>query len=65
MANHDQWLELTIIEKIELIGKVVHLIQNNASTFKMMQSIIKVETMLGTFNDIKINDNGLHDNSRD
>lgn len=65
MANHDKWLELTIIEKIELIGKVVHLIQNNTSTFKMMQSIIKVEIMLGTFNDIKINDNGLHDNSRD
>lgn len=65
MANHKEWIELTIIEKIDMVGKLTHLLQNDLSSYNLFKSQIKISELMGKFNEIKINKNELHDNSGD
>ena len=58
MANHQQWQELTIIEKIELVGKVTHLLQNDLDSFNAMKNWVEASELLGLFNEVKINNEG-------
>jgi hypothetical protein len=55
MANHQQWQNLTIIEKIDLVGKLTHLLQNDEDSFKAFKSWIDASELLGLFNEVKIN----------
>lgn len=41
MANCVSYLKLTTIEKVELIGKIVHLVQNDEMSFLLAKSMIK------------------------
>jgi len=65
MPNHNEWIELTIIEKIDMVGKLTHLLQNDLSSYKFFKSQIIISELTGKFNEVKINDNELHDNARD
>jgi hypothetical protein len=58
MANHQQWQELTIIEKIDLVGKVTHLLQNDLDSYKAMKNWVLASELLGLFNEVKINNEG-------
>ncbi len=58
MANHQQWQELTIIEKIDLVGKLTHLLQNELEFYNSFTKHIKVAEELGLFNEVKINNEG-------
>jgi len=58
MANHQQWLELTIIEKIDLVGKVTHLLQNDEDSFTALKNWVQASELLGLFNEVKINNEG-------
>jgi len=55
MANHQQWQDLTIIEKIDLVGKVTHLLQNDIDSFNAMKNWVQASELLGLFNEVKIN----------
>jgi len=55
MANHQQWQDLTIIEKIDLVGKLTHLLQNDEKSFDAFKSWIEACDLLGLFNEVKIN----------
>jgi len=63
MANHNEWQELTIIEKIDMIGKLTHLFQNDIISYKAFKAYIQLSELAGVFNEIKINNNELHDNT--
>ncbi len=63
MANHKEWMELTIIEKIDLVGKLTHLLQNDIKSFEAFKKWIDISEVLGVFNEVKINSNELHDNT--
>jgi hypothetical protein len=58
MANHQEWQDLTIIEKIDLIGKLTHLVQNDLDSFKAFKTWIGASELLGLFNEVKINNEG-------
>lgn len=55
MANCNSWLELSLQEKIEMVGKVTHLIQNSNVGFKAVKEIIESAEAVGIFNEVKIN----------
>lgn len=57
MANHQQWQELTIIEKIDLVGKLTHLLQNELEFYTSFKKHIQVAEELGLFDEVKINNN--------
>lgn len=57
MANHKQWQELTIVEKIDLVGKLTHLLQNNERSFELFKIHINIAEEHGLFNEVKINTN--------
>lgn len=63
MANHKEWMELTILQKIDLVGKITHLLQNDLPSFVAFKTHIDICERLGLFNDVKINDHELYDNS--
>ena len=56
MANHEKWMELTILEKIDLVGKVTHLLQNDEISYDAIRKWVKASELLGLFNEIKINE---------
>ena len=56
MANHQQWQDLTIIEKIDLVGKLTHLLQNDEKSFEAFKKWIILSDKIGLFNEVKIND---------
>lgn len=58
MANHQQWQELTIIEKIDLVGKLTHLLQNDEDSFDAFKYWISKSEENGLFNEVKINNEG-------
>lgn len=58
MANHQQWLDLTIIEKIDLVGKLTHLLQNDEFSFVTFKKWIEHSESRGLFNEVKINNEG-------
>lgn len=58
MANHNEWIELSIVEKIELVGKLTHLLQNELEFYNSFKKHILVAEELGLFNEVKINNEG-------
>jgi hypothetical protein len=56
MANHEKWIELTIIEKVDLVGKVIHLIQNDLQSYEAFSKYVKFSELAGFFTEIKINE---------
>lgn len=58
MANHQQWQELTIVEKINLVGKLTHLLQNDEKSYEAFKKWIEVSETLGLFDEVKINNEG-------
>jgi hypothetical protein len=55
MANHQQWQDLTIIEKIDLVGKLTHLLQNDIISYQVFKAHIKLSELAGLFDEVKIN----------
>ena len=55
MANCKMWLELSLQEKIEMVGKVTHLIQNSNVGFTAIEQILLSAETAGMFNEVKIN----------
>lgn len=55
MANHKAWLDLSIVDKIQLVGKVTHLLQNQFPYYIDMILLIKKAEEDGLFDNIKIN----------
>jgi len=56
MANHEKWMELTIVEKVALVGKVTHLLQNDLQSYEAFSKYVKLSEMAGLFDEIKINE---------
>lgn len=61
--NHKEWMDMTIIEKRDLVGKLTHLLQNDKASFNAFKKHIQEAESLGLLNQIKFNENELHDNS--
>lgn len=55
MANCNSWLELSLQEKIEMVGKVTHLIQNSNVGFDAISEILASAESVGIFKEVKIN----------
>lgn len=55
MANCKMWLELSLQEKIEMVGKVTHLIQNSNVGFTAIEQILQSAELAGMFKEVKIN----------
>jgi hypothetical protein len=55
MANCQSWLELSLQEKIEMVGKVTHLIQNSNVGFTAIEQILHSAELAGIFKEVKIN----------
>lgn len=55
MANHQQWLDLTIIEKINIVGKLTHLLQNDLESYNAFKKWIDAseEWLILLFSHIK------------
>jgi hypothetical protein len=58
MANHQQWQELNIVEKVKLVGQLTHLLQNDEKSFETFTKWIKVSEIIGLFDEVKINNEG-------
>ena len=58
MANHQQWQELNIVEKVKLVGQLTHLLQNDEKSFETFIKWIKVSEIIGLFDEVKINNEG-------
>jgi hypothetical protein len=58
MPNHNEWIELSIIEKIDLVGKLTHLLQNDITSYKAFKTYIELSELAGLFNEVKINNEG-------
>jgi hypothetical protein len=55
MANCIQYQNLSPKEKIEFIGKLVHLVQNDETAFSRAVGMILKGDVQGAFDDVKIN----------
>lgn len=55
MANCNLWLELSLQEKIEMVGKMTHLVQNSNVGFKAIKEILESAERVGLFKEVKIN----------
>jgi len=55
MANCTSWLELSLQEKIEMVGKTTHLIQNSNVGFTAIEQILQSAEFAGMFKEVKIN----------
>lgn len=55
MANCNLWLELSLQEKIEMVGKMTHLVQNSNVGFKAIKEILESAEKVGLFKEVKIN----------
>lgn len=62
MANHEKWIELTIVEKVDLVGKVTHLLQNDLQSYEAFTKYVKLSEMAGLFDEIKINKSKTQEN---
>jgi hypothetical protein len=58
MANHQQWQDLTIIEKVKLVGQLTHLLQNDEKSFETFIKWINISEIIGLFDEVKINNEG-------
>lgn len=57
MANHQQWQDLTIVEKVDLVGKLTHLLQNDLISYQAFVAHIRLAELSGVFDEVKINNN--------
>jgi hypothetical protein len=55
MANCKSYQKLTHLEKVEMIGKITHLLQNWETGFEVVEATINAATLAGIFHDVKIN----------
>jgi len=55
MANCKLWLDLSLQEKIEMVGKVTHLIQNSNVGFTAIEQILQSAEIAGIFREVIIN----------
>ena len=55
MANCKLWLDLSLQEKIEMVGKVTHLIQNSNVGFTAIEQILLSAEIAGMFKEVIIN----------
>jgi hypothetical protein len=55
MANCKLWLDLSLQEKIEMVGKVTHLIQNSNVGFTAIEQILQSAELAGIFREVIIN----------
>jgi hypothetical protein len=55
MANHKAWMDLPIVIKIELVGKIAHLLQNQYPYYLDLLDIISKAEDQGLFDDVIIN----------
>lgn len=53
--NCELYQELSLPEKWELIGKIVHLLQNDEATFKEVKWIISSAEQTGKLDNVQIN----------
>jgi len=63
MANCKLWLDLSLQEKIEMVGKVTHLIQNSNVGFTAIEQILQSAELAGIFKEVIINPPHEKDNS--
>jgi hypothetical protein len=54
MANCKEWQELDNKEKIQLVGKCVHLLQNDSAAFQAMSSMVRNAEQRGCLEDVVI-----------
>ena len=55
MANHLKLMELPTPECYELIGKLVHLVMNDETSFEIAYELVEVGERIGKLNDVIIN----------
>ena len=53
--NHEKWINLSVMEKIEFVGSVVHAIQNDSMAFDDAAVLINRAKERGAFEGVKIN----------
>lgn len=53
--NCKEYQELSLPQKWEMVGKIVHLLQNDPFVFKEVAWIIHMGEQTGKFDDVKIN----------
>jgi hypothetical protein len=55
MANCKSWIDLSLQEKIEMVGKTTHLMQNSNVGFKAIFEILASAETVGIFKEVIIN----------
>lgn len=55
--NCEKYQELTIVERRELIGKIVHLMQCDSQFFDSITSIIRAAEQVGKLDNVKFLNN--------
>lgn len=50
----DKYFNLTPIERVSLVGELVHAIQSDSEIFDMAENIIKLAMLKGVYTDVKI-----------
>lgn len=55
MANHKAWVDLPIVHKIALVGKITHILQNQYPYYLEMLDMISKAEDDGIFSDVVIN----------
>lgn len=63
MANCIQYQSLSPKEKIEFIGKLVHLVQNDETAFSRARGMILKGDVQGSFDDVVINPSTYEENN--
>jgi len=54
MANCKEWMTLETNEKIQLTGKLVHLLQNDTEAFKAFSAMVETAEKVGIFENVRI-----------
>lgn len=55
MANCNSWVNLPLNEKIQMVGKTTHLMQNSDVAFMAIQKILEAAEERGYFKEVIIN----------
>lgn len=50
----EQYDQLSLPEKFEMIGKIVHLVQNDSDVFNEVDWLVKKATLSGKLDNVKI-----------
>ena len=49
-----EYSDLTIVEAYQLVGKAIHLLQNNSEAFKAISSMVRQAENNGEFDNVRI-----------